>query len=111
MRIRYSSQSDLSMQCISWFSWPDKYWPGQMLATLVLLYTGKVLGTVRLPDLSLASLSQVWPLPLFYLGNLVFGLGGTQALSLPMLTVLRRFSILLTMIGERERERGLSVSV
>ena len=82
-----------------------------MLATLLLLYAGKLLGTVRLPDLCPASLCQVWPLPLFYLGNLVFGLAGTQALSLPMLTVLRRFSILMTMIGERERERGLSVSV
>ena len=74
--------------------------PGQMLATLVLLYTGKLLGTLKLPDLSPASLSQVWPLPLFYLANLLFGLAGTQALSLPMLTVLRRFSILMTMIGQ-----------
>ena len=71
-----------------------------MLATLSFLYFAKLLGTLRLPELSTTSFSQVWPLPLFYLANLVFGLAGTQSLSLPMLTVLRRFSILITMIGQ-----------
>ena len=70
-----------------------------MLATILVLYSGKILNTLRFPDISLETLQKIWPLPLFYLGNLIFGLGGTQALSLPMFTVLRRFSILMTMIG------------
>ena len=70
-----------------------------MLATILVLSSGKMLGKVSFPSLSSETFPKVWPLPLFYLGNLVFGLGSTQVLSLPMMTVLRRFSILMTMIG------------
>ena len=73
---------------------------GQMLATVIILFVGKKLGIVSFPDLSSDTFRKIWPLPLMYLGNMVFGLGGTQNLSLPMMTVLRRFSILMTMIGE-----------
>ena len=70
-----------------------------MLATIIVLYSGKMLGKVSFPNLSAETFHKVWPLPLFYLGNLVFGLGSTQVLSLPMMTVLRRFSILMTLLG------------
>ena len=73
---------------------------GQMVATVVILFIGKKLNIVQFPELSTETFRKLWPLPLMYLGNMVFGLGGTQNLSLPMMTVLRRFSILMTMIGE-----------
>ncbi|XP_069702581.1 UDP-sugar transporter UST74c isoform X2 [Periplaneta americana] len=73
---------------------------GQMAATIVILYVSKRLGLLSFPHLDSSVFRKIWPLPFIYIGNLVFGLGGTKELSLPMLTVLRRFSILMTMIGE-----------
>jgi len=73
---------------------------GQMVATIVVLFVGKLFGVIKYPDFSRDVIKKVWPLPVLYLGNLVCGLGGTKELSLPMFTVLRRFSILMTMIGE-----------
>ena len=72
---------------------------GQMVATVLILNVGKMLRIISFPELSTDTFRKIWPLPLMYLGNMVFGLGGTQNLSLPMMTVLRRFSILMTMIG------------
>merc|ERR1712226_1655189 len=71
-----------------------------MIATVVILFLAKFFQVVSFPDLGKETLRKIWPLPLMYLGNMVFGLGGTQNLSLPMMIVLRRFSILMTMIGE-----------
>jgi solute carrier family 35 protein len=73
---------------------------GQVVATILILGIGKMLKIVSFPGLARDTFWRVWPLPLFFIGNMMFGLGGTQALSLPMLTVLRRGSILFTMIGE-----------
>jgi len=73
---------------------------GQITASIVILAVGKALRIVSYPGLSGDTFWKIWPLPLFFIGNMLFGLGGTQSLSLPMLTVLRRGSILFTMIAE-----------
>jgi solute carrier family 35 protein len=73
---------------------------GQLIASIVVLYCGKQFRIVSIPDFSKDLVKKIFPLPLIYLGNMIFGLGGTQALSLPMFAALRRFSILMTMILE-----------
>ncbi|CAG9770418.1 unnamed protein product [Ceutorhynchus assimilis] len=73
---------------------------GQMAATIVVLFLAKKLRIVSFPSFDLSTPSKIFPLPLIYIGNMIFGLGGTKELSLPMFTALRRFSILMTMILE-----------
>lgn len=73
---------------------------GQMCASILVLFFGKKLKIVQFPDIGRETARKIFPLPLLYLGNMMFGLGGTQALSLPMFAALRRFSILMTMILE-----------
>lgn len=73
---------------------------GQLIASIVVLYSGKKLKIVTIPPCSKDLIQKIFPLPLIYLGNMIFGLGGTQALSLPMFAALRRFSVLMTMFLE-----------
>lgn len=73
---------------------------GQLTASIVVLYVGKKCNIISFPDLARNSFRKIFPLPLIFLGNMMFGLGGTQALSLPMFAALRRFSILMTMLLE-----------
>lgn len=73
---------------------------GQMAASILVLGLGKQMRIIAFPDLDRDTGRKLFPLPLIYLGNMMFGLGGTQALSLPMFAALRRFSILMTMLLE-----------
>ncbi|CAG0886828.1 unnamed protein product [Darwinula stevensoni] len=73
---------------------------GQMIAIVVVLQLSKTGGILTFPDFSTDIPQKIFPLPLLYLGNLLSGLGGTKRISLPMLPVLRRFSMLMTMFGE-----------
>ncbi|XP_056448257.1 UDP-N-acetylglucosamine/UDP-glucose/GDP-mannose transporter isoform X4 [Gadus chalcogrammus] len=73
---------------------------GQMITTIVILYAAKMNQTVHFQEFDRSVFIKIFPLPLLYVGNHITGLASTKKLSLPMFTVLRKFTILITMIME-----------
>jgi solute carrier family 35 len=72
----------------------------QFLITSLILLFLSYFRFIEIPPLSFNILKDIFPIFLLFFGNVMCGLGGTQSLNLPMFTVLRRFSILMSMIGE-----------
>ncbi|KAM8865173.1 nucleotide sugar transporter SLC35D2 [Synchiropus picturatus] len=73
---------------------------GQMVTTLLVLYAAKLTNRIHFQDCSKDVVLKIFPLPLLYVGNHITGLASTKKLSLPMFTVLRKFTILMTMVME-----------
>ncbi|NXW81494.1 S35D2 protein, partial [Alopecoenas beccarii] len=84
------------------FSFPSPMFLGigQMAATVLILYVSKLNKIVHFPDFDKSIPAKLFPLPLVYVGNHISGLSSTSKLSLPMFTVLRKFTIPLTLLLE-----------
>ncbi|XP_028747524.1 UDP-N-acetylglucosamine/UDP-glucose/GDP-mannose transporter isoform X4 [Peromyscus leucopus] len=73
---------------------------GQMATTIMILYVSKLNKIIHFPDFDKKIPGKLFPLPLLYVGNHISGLSSTSKLSLPMYTVLRKFTIPLTLLLE-----------
>nr|XP_042134567.1 UDP-N-acetylglucosamine/UDP-glucose/GDP-mannose transporter isoform X3 [Peromyscus maniculatus bairdii] len=71
-----------------------------MATTIMILYVSKLNKIIHFPDFDKKIPGKLFPLPLLYVGNHISGLSSTSKLSLPMFTVLRKFTIPLTLLLE-----------
>lgn len=77
----------------------------QFASTTTALKVASALGYVHLLPISVKGIKSILPLSTCYLLNILTGLSATQNLSLPMMVLLRRASILMTMVRGRWRGR------
>ncbi|KAL7548767.1 hypothetical protein ACHAWF_012026 [Thalassiosira exigua] len=73
----------------------------QFTSTTLALKVASTLGYVNLLPISVRGVKSILPLSACYLLNILTGLSATQNLSLPMMVLLRRASILMTMLLEK----------
>jgi len=73
----------------------------QFTSTTLALKAASMLGYVNLLPISVEGIKSILPLSTCYLLNILTGLSATQNLSLPMMVLLRRASILMTMLLEK----------
>ena len=71
----------------------------QFTSTTLALKVASMLGYVNLLPISVKGIKSILPLSTCYLLNILTGLSATQNLSLPMMVLLRRASILMTMVS------------
>ncbi|XP_009470006.1 PREDICTED: UDP-N-acetylglucosamine/UDP-glucose/GDP-mannose transporter [Nipponia nippon] len=91
---------ELAVTATPFFPSPVFLGIGQMAATILILYVSKLNKIVHFPDFDKTIPVKLFPLPLIYVGNHISGLSSTSKLSLPMFTVLRKFTIPLTLLLE-----------
>ena len=71
----------------------------QFASTTLALKVANSLGYITLLPISFRGIKSILPLSACYLLNILTGLSATQNLSLPMMVLLRRASILMTMVS------------
>lgn len=71
----------------------------QFASTTLALKVASMLGYIKLLPISVRGVKSILPLSTCYLLNILTGLSATQNLSLPMMVLLRRASILMTMVS------------
>lgn len=72
----------------------------QAIVIITSLRFLKAIRVVHFPDLTRSVPRRIFPIPAFYMLNLLTSLGATQNLSIPMFTVLRRLGIVMTLALE-----------